>query len=142
MTAGSSYSVLDRVLFPASSSTQSQAFKETLIEQTIGKTIPSQFGYRLERSDDNGTKWATVYDSKNHPETGRPGTMRKLEVASQAIAFDYETGLQKPVKSPYKYNTCTAEKGLLVCYKGTGNELDSDLVPQTKIVLIRLKVYI
>lgn len=136
---GKNYTVLERVLFHESMGGQSKSFEETLIKQTIGKSIPEQFGYNFEKSEDNGITWTSVYNSNAEKTSRRPQTMRKLQVASQVVAFDYEKGLEKQSNSVYHYSSCKGSNGLIVCGKQT---VPADLVPKIKIVLVRLSVYI
>ena len=131
------YTVLDRILFGPSNT------QKNLVEETIGKTIPTQFGYKLQKSIDDGKSWITIYDTAGSYSTSQHAkNSRKLEVASSTLSFDYASTLEKPVASPYWYNSCGSSKGgkLIVC--AAQQPVSKELVPPPGIVLVKLSVYI
>ena len=95
--------------------------------------IPVSFGYGFETSDDGGSGWNAVYDSKNEAGSKRPKEARKLSVSAYAVTFQYSDPLT--VKNPYSYKTC--DGGIVACGVPTNNlQLGS-----ANVRLIRLVVY-
>jgi len=138
-------SVLDAIV-----SLENTGQRKALIQETIGTVIPSQFGYKIEVSEDQGNNWHTYYDSAT--ETGDPhvpDAVRKLKVSSQIINFGYTGKFRKPDGSPFKYLTCpqagsTGDGIVITC--GEYNLIDpdaaGDVVPMPKAKLVRITVFI
>jgi hypothetical protein len=99
-------SLLDNIV--AENNPDWAARQKELVTGALGHMIPSQFGYSLEISGDEGKSWDMVYDSGAHASeqhTARTGN-RKLSVSSQIITFGYSGMVSKLKTSPYYYMSC------------------------------------
>lgn len=131
------------------------SYQRTEIFNTIGQSIPKQFGYSFEVSSDGGNSFAAVYDTTDaglrDPTDNHATSKRKLSVSSQVVVFDYSGRLYKVKSSPYLYTSCMGAGGsgqevLLTCsmaptstnYLTGGNSI----VPSTSIRIVRLTVFI
>ncbi|MEW6722801.1 MAG: hypothetical protein AB1324_06065 [Candidatus Micrarchaeota archaeon] len=97
------------------------ALRRSLINNTVGKMVPDQFGYVVELSDDEGVSWDVAYDTGAEAGDPHAKTSRKLTVATQVLTFGYGGKLYKLQTSPYRYNSCNGD-GLIgggAAYGGT-----------------------
>lgn len=137
-------SVLDNVL------EQQSTITSTFVKNSIGASIPVQFGYRLEKKSVEGGGWEVIYDTATA--TGNDlhaKTMKKLQVSTSIVNIGLvsERAKERAKEDPYVYNTCgagvTVEPRLITCG-------DSDLLPPqeegivvpTKATIVRLTVFI
>ena len=84
--------------------------RSNLIQQTVGRLIPNQFGYRLEVAnlDSSGSigSWSVLYDTADNSGDSHAKESKKLAVSSQMISVGYSGRLNKLSESPYTYITC------------------------------------
>jgi hypothetical protein len=79
---------------------------ENMIQNTVGLMVPPQFGYIVEKSENEGNSWDLLYDTRDHVDDPHAKTRNKLTVSAQVIAFDYAGDVKKLKVSPYNYLTC------------------------------------
>ncbi|MEM3422179.1 MAG: hypothetical protein QXF35_00315 [Candidatus Bilamarchaeaceae archaeon] len=136
-------SVLDLIVSADSSS----PIINSVVQQSIGKSIPNQFGYKLEKK--SGDEWVVIYDTSLVASDPHAKSMKKLQ-ASTTITniglfsqsdYLYQTG------NPYLYNSCkdigASEKRVITC--GNAELLppdDSKIAPAVNSTLVRLTVFI
>ena len=132
-------------------SQNNSAIRSALIDATVGKMVPAQFGYTVEMSDDLGVSWQLVYDTTNtsSSEPGDPHAKsgKKLSVSSQVLTFGYSNAFSKPINSTYSYLSCDGGAGeLITCgLSGAVNPTGpggADLVPSADVRLVKLTVFI
>ena len=150
-------SVLDNIVFGDADFQKN--FMNDTIRQSIGLAVPTQFGYVLEVSSDNGASWSKLYDTAlgDDPQNQHAAVQRKMSVSSQVVAFDYSGTLAKNAPNPYLYTTCMGTGGgaggdshvLLTCSQlpassqyGGGADTGNDIVPAAGIRLVRITIFI
>lgn len=138
-------SVLDNILEGSSIAT-------SFVTQSIGASIPNQFGYRLEKRSVEGGDWEVIYDTATASKDQHAKAMKKLQVSTSIVNIGLvsERTMERTKTNPYVYNSCGAGNG------GTGVESrlitcgDSDLlapaeeeiVVPTKATIVKLTVFI
>ena len=103
-----------------------------LVKDTVGKMIPSQFGYAFEISGDGGNTWNLVYDTTTaHDNSHITSVNRKFAVSTQIINFGYSGNVGKLMSSPYLYLSCRGEGqqegGTQGSITGKGNSTKTNL---------------
>jgi len=83
--------------------------RKNLIQDTIGKMVPKQFGYIVEMSTDQGVSWVQAYNTAGEASDSHSKKSKKLAVATQVITFDYGGKILKLQTSPYNYLTCRGD---------------------------------
>ncbi|MFH1785813.1 MAG: hypothetical protein ABH842_05275 [Candidatus Micrarchaeota archaeon] len=113
-----SASILDNIVFPESS----HVFDESLVQNTIGEMVPDQFGYLMEVSEDQGQSWYVVYNTSNRPAPvdNHAKNIKKLQISTYVMAFNYPDTLNKMDKTPYNYNSCGSGAGWVAGTTGSG----------------------
>jgi hypothetical protein len=129
-------SILDNIVFGE------DANQAPLINKSIGMAIPTQFGYIMEVSSDNGANWSELYHTKQ-PGDPHADSKKKLSVSSQIPVFEYEDSPKKDV-NPYLYTSCQGDGTdyLITCEDVSGAVLTEDIVPKTGVRLVRLTIFI
>lgn len=121
-------SVLDNIAFHRDVTREDSDEREALIKETIGHMVPSQFGYTVSLSGDNGQTWDTLYDTASDTPSTRDDShaksSRKLSVSTQVMAFGYSDTVLKPEESHYYYGNgvCGAGAGAGEAGAGEGAE--------------------
>jgi hypothetical protein len=136
-----SSSILDNIVFMQDSGSRSSN-----IVNSIGSTVPIQFGYVLEVSTDNGATWASLYDTSSASGDPHAKAKRKLSVSSQVVAFKNPDDLAKDAPNPFSYRSCNGGT-VLTCSKSptnppTAGGLPGDYVPTPGFRLVRLTIFI
>jgi hypothetical protein len=133
-------SVLDAIVFM-----QSESLRKSLVDDSIGKSIPNQFGYTLETSEDDGKTWSYIYDTKSATlrdvDDKHATEKKKLSVSSQVPVFVYAGAAEKDI-NPYLYTTCMDDETNFVI---TCDEYLPDpdkIVPPAGVKLLRLTIFI
>ncbi len=121
--------------------------RDGLIQGTIGEMIPSEFGYALEMSDNEGQSWYAVYDTRiDEPDGPHTGQGIKLLVSSQVMTFGYGDIFGKKESSKYAYRSCGGSEYdiLITCGNDTLRtpEERGEIVPKIDTVLVRFTVFI
>lgn len=132
-------SLLDNIV-----SQDNAALREDMIQNTVGRMVPDQFGYSMEMSTDKGGSWQLLYDTAGSTSDPHAERARKLTVSSQVMTFGYSSTPGRPVNSTYSYLTCDGSGGLVTC-GASGNANPSsggELVPSSDVQLVRITVYI
>lgn len=80
-----------------------------LISNTVGAMVPTQFGYIMEMSSDQGQNWGVLYDTGAVPSDPHAKKSKKLAVATQVMTFGYGGKVTKLQTSPYQYASCWGE---------------------------------
>jgi hypothetical protein len=83
--------------------------RANLISNTVGSMVPTQFGYIMEMSGDEGQTWGLLYDTASVPADPHAKKSKKLAVATQVMTFGYSGKMYKLQTSPYQYASCTGE---------------------------------
>jgi hypothetical protein len=94
-------SLLDNIVFPGGS-----VFSKSLVRETIGEMVPDQFGYVMEVSEDQGQSWLVVYNTSVEPLDNHAHYVKKLQVSTYVMAFNYPEEINKMDRTPYNYNSC------------------------------------
>ena len=141
-------SVMDGIVFG-----DRDAMNNTIVN-SVGVSIPPQFGYVMELSNDSGKSWSVLYDT-GHPDSddhqNHTKSSKRLSVSSQVIVFDYSAKITKDSPNPFFYWSCNGGGGgsaeLLTCSNLPKNDYGAgggalDLVPSTGIRLVRLTIFI
>ena len=136
-------------------SQQNPALSKDLVQKTIGKMVPVQFGYTLESVDAQGGTTAVIYDTatddtllpvaKQHAKT-----RKKLSISSQVMTFGYSSTYGKPAASVFNYLSCNADGNglgqLITCgpYGNTDPSVTAggDLVPSATVKILKLTIFI
>lgn len=132
-------SILDNIVFGTTTS-----FRKTLINNTIGEAIPSQFGYRVEvQSIDDKKTWSQLYDTGDEPGDTHAKKMRKLSVSSVVPVFEYLSAEQKDI-NPYIYMSCMGDGSdtLITCSTPQHDADSNTIVPKLGVKLLRLTIFI
>jgi hypothetical protein len=139
-------SLLDNIVFGTNS--------ETNVYDSIGKVVPSQFGYTLEYSQDNGQTWIPLYDTSSAALSvaGDPHarTKLKMSVSSQVVVFQNPNDLaDKNAPDPFTYETCNGGQvgPVLTCASSPSNAPAGVggagvYVPSPSFRLVRLTIFI
>jgi hypothetical protein len=113
----------------------------SVIKSSIGASVPNQFGYIVEVSEDNGKTWAEYYNTENEPADKHADSRKKLSVSSQIPVFEHITSPQKDV-NPYYYRSCMGDGTdfLITCSEPIVGE--ADVIPEVGVKLFRLTIFI
>lgn len=119
-----------------------------LVRRSIGNIIPTQFGYTLELSQDNGASWDTAYDTQTAANDKHANKVKKLKISTQVVNFGLMGTSTLQRESPYAYASCHGSQGgnplLITC--GDYNLLDpnagGDALPKPEARLVKLTVFI
>lgn len=121
------------------------SLRNDLVQRTVGKMIPTQFGYTLESIDSQGAK--PVYDTATVAGDSHAKVSKKLSISAEVMTFGYSAAYTKPSVSTYRYLSCNAGNAnapLITC--GTsGNSNPSDtgaLVPSANVKVMKLTIFI
>lgn len=133
-------SVLDNIVF-----SQNMPEAEVNIQNSIGKAIPPQFGYKLEVSKDDGQTWVPYYDTNRQGEK-HAKEMKKLSVSSHLPVFEYARTIQKEI-NPYLYRSCMGDGTdfVITCQDPSSGPQalgPDDIVPEAGVRLVRLTIFI
>jgi hypothetical protein len=96
------------------------AHRQNLIRGTVGPMVPTQFGYLMEMSNDQGNSWSVLYDTASDDEDPHAKRSKKLTVATQVMTFGYSARIYKLLTSPYTYTTCNGN-GIFDPYGSTSS---------------------
>jgi len=134
-------SILDAIV-----SSENPGLRDSLIQESIGKIIPNQYGYIVEISDNQGETWSTLYDTADRTDDPHAKSIKKMKVTSQVVNFGYTGVYQKATEPIFSYNTCHGTTGDLVITCGNHSlinpDFDGDIVPEPVTKLVRITVYI
>ncbi|MEM2908762.1 MAG: hypothetical protein QW171_01235 [Candidatus Bilamarchaeaceae archaeon] len=150
-------SVLDYILSKELSTRD--AVRKSVISDTVGKIVPTQFGYTFEVSSDGGRSWTTYYDTRSPTlrigGDGHAKEMKKLKVATELVNFGYKAPAQKAIASPYKYLTCNGKgieeksEGIVITCgdynlhnPAEGVEGSDSVIPTPEVKIVRLTIFI
>jgi hypothetical protein len=131
-------SILDNIVFGYRTD-----FQKPLINETIGRAIPSQFGYKVEVRVDEDGLWNELYDTGKEPGDTHAKKMRKLSVSSVVPVFEYVSEQKKDI-NPYIYTSCMGDGfDTLITCSTPSDDADSDtIVPLLGVRLLRLTIFI
>ena len=134
-------SILDAMVY-----SDNRELQKALIKESVGEIVPSQFGYYIQVSSDQGKNWETIYSTENNAEDDHADSVKKLTVSSQIVNFGYTGLYQKAEKSPFKYITCQGDSEDIVITCGDHALLDPDaygeMVPMPETKLVKLTIFI
>jgi hypothetical protein len=128
--------------------------RKNLVQSTVGRMVPVQFGYTLEAVGPEGgreTVYDTAIDDALLPPARQHATARKkLSISSEVMTFGYSSTFSKPYSSVYNYLTCnpggTGLGGLVTCGEGANKNptgiSGADLVPSATVKILRLTIFI
>lgn len=131
------------------------SLRNNLVQRTVGRMIPVQFGYTLQSVDNNGAA-TTIYDTAADdallPTAQQHATVsKKLSISAEVMTFGYSGAYTKPSASIYNYLSCNANGaglgGMITCSpNGNGNtnpsSVNGDLVPMANVKVVKLTIFI
>ncbi len=138
-------SLLDNIASPQTD----PYLRSNLVQNTVGKMIPDQFGYTIESVDVQGQQVA-IYDTATAKDDAHAKERKKLSISSQVMTFGYSSTYSKPSASIYNYLSCNAGGtgigGLITCgLGGNTNPTGSDgkeMVPSANVKIVKLTIFI
>ncbi len=137
-------SLLDNI-----ASQQDPDLRKNLVQSTVGRMVPVQFGYVLEAISPDGST-QPIYDTSSEAADLHAKAARKLSISSQVMTFGYSATYSKPSASIYNYLTCNPGGngigGLVTCgdaaNPNSGISQGRDLVPSATVKILKLTIFI
>lgn len=137
-------SLLDNI-----ASQQDPDLRKNLVQSTVGRMVPVQFGYVLEAISPDGST-QLLYDTSSEAADLHAKAARKLSISSQVMTFGYSATYSKPSASVFNYLSCNPNEagigGLITCGPyGSNNPSGaggSDLVPSATVKIMKLTIFI
>ncbi len=125
--------------------------RDSLVQATVGKMIPVQFGYTIESIDSQGAS-VPVYDTAKGdaglpPAQQHAVTSKKLSISAEVMTFGYSSAYAKPSASTYRYLSCNdgnPNAPMITCGLSDNQDPSSngDIVPSANVKVMKLTVFI